>query len=259
MKDISRELIAILDKYGTDYKRALQENSRLDYLYALSDIRENLLEWYPFPEEAALLQVGSDYGALTGLYSRRVRQVVVLDESEENLHVNRRRQEDEGRENITYIAGSLPEYAAQGKPQFDIVVLAGSLMPPYEDFIRAAKSVLKPDGRLITAVCNQFGMKYWAGAKKDEHSFSKRELTRLLTGNGQEGTVEYYYPMPDYRLPSSIYSDSYLPVKGDLTNTLTVYDYPDYLLMDIGAAYDAVCEDGQFENFSNSFLTIWHV
>ena len=69
--------------------------------------------------------------------------------------------------------------------------------------------------------------------------------------------MEFYYPMPDYKLPISIYSQSYLPGKGDLTNTLTAYDYPKYLLLDIGASYDAVCEDGQFENFANSFLVIW--
>lgn len=256
MKDISKELINILDKYGSDRKKALQENSRLDYMYALSDIRENLLEWYPFPQEASLLQIGSDYGALTGLYSRHMKQVTVLDESDGNLEVCRIRHKD--KDNITYIAGSLPEYAAQGRPQFDIVVAAGSLVPPYEDFIRTAKGLLAPEGRLIIAACNQFGMKYWAGAQKEEHSFSKKELTRLLTGDGTDGILEFYYPMPDYRLPSSVYSEDYLPRKGDLTNTLTVYDYPQYLLLDIGAYYDAVCEDGQFDNFANSFLTIWH-
>ena len=67
----------------------------------------------------------------------------------------------------------------------------------------------------------------------------------------------FYYPMPDYKLPSVIYSDRYLPKKGDLTGMPALYDYPEYLLMDVGAAYDAVCEDGQFENFANSFLVIW--
>lgn len=256
MKDISKDLLKLLDKYGSDRKKALQENSRLDYLYALAEIRENLLEWYPFQAEGTLLQVGSDYGALTGLFSRMVSHVTVLDESEERLEVCRRRYGD--RTNITYITGTLPEYAVKGKLQFDYTVAVGSLKPPYESFIKAAKSTLKEGGTLILAVCNRFGMKYWAGAGKDEHSLSKRELTGLLTGDGSGGTLEFYYPMPDYRLPSAIYSEDYLPGKGDLTNTLTVYDYPQYLLLDIGAAYDAVCDDGQFENFANSFLTVWH-
>ena len=73
MNDLSPEIRNLYQKYHGDIKKLLQENPNPDYLYALSDIRENLLEWYDFDENASLLQVGSDYGALTGLYSRRVR------------------------------------------------------------------------------------------------------------------------------------------------------------------------------------------
>lgn len=278
MNDISKEIRDLIQRYGSDTRQALQEHSRLDYLYALSDMRENLLEWYPFRPDACLLQVGSDYGALTGLYSRKVRQVVVLDPSAENLEVNRMRNKQA--ENVSYVNGGLLEAArhrlvaeakdgpgtdsglGEAEMLFDYVVMIGSLEPDYQARIQAAKSLLKPGGELILAVCNRFGMKYWAGASRDEHSFSKREITRLVTGEdsedgGESGSLEFYYPMPDYRLPITIYSQSYLPGKGDLTNTLTAYDYPKYLLLDIGASYDAVCEDGQFENFANSFLMIW--
>lgn len=266
MNDISKEIIELIQTYGADTKRALQEHSRLDYLYALWDMRENLLEWYPFREDASLLQIGSDYGALTGLYSRKVREVVVLDPSEDNLTANRMR--NKGAENIAYVTCGLEEAAERGLVAasdggeavlFDYVMMIGSLEPEYEAQIRAAKSLLKPGGELVLAVCNQFGMKYWAGARKDEHSFSKKMITRLVSGDDKEehDNLEFYYPMPDYKLPITIYSQTYLPGKGDLTNTLTAYDYPKYLLLDMGASYDAVCEDGQFENFANSFLMIW--
>jgi len=88
MNEISRELINSLNKYHGDRKQILKEHPRLDYLYALSDQRENLMEWYPFRPESTLLQVGSDYGALTGVYSRKVASVDVLDESPERLAMN---------------------------------------------------------------------------------------------------------------------------------------------------------------------------
>ena len=75
--------------YKGDRKQALKEHVWLDYLYALSDQRENLVEWYPFRGDGCLLEAGSGYGALTGVYSRKVAHVDVLDESEENLEVNR--------------------------------------------------------------------------------------------------------------------------------------------------------------------------
>lgn len=263
MKDISREMMEIIQRYGDNTRQALQEHSKLEYLYALSDMRENLLEWYPFKEEGSLLQIGSDYGAMTGLYSRKVREVVVLDPSGDNLEVNQKRHKDA--DNICFLEGDLLDYAksqmeAEGK-RFDYVMMIGSLEPNYEARIQAAKQMLKPEGELIIAVCNQFGMKYWAGAEKDEYSFSKKTITELIVGErvaeSKPGDLEFYYPMPDYKLPITIYSQSYLPGKGDLTNTLTAYDYPKYLLLDVGASYDAVCEDGQFENFANSFLTVW--
>lgn len=258
MKDISKEIMELLERYGTDTKRALEENSRLEYLYALSDIRENLLEWYPFRKEGSILQIGSDYGAMTGLYGRRVKEVVVLDPSADNLRVNAMRHQGAG--NITYTEGNLLQYARAQKTEegkrFDYVIFVGTLVPDYEDHIRAAKSLLNPGGELILAVCNSFGMKYWAGAQKDEDSFSKKKITGLVQGK-DEIAPGFYYPMPDYKLPVTIYSEDYLPGKGDLTDTIIAYDYPKYLLLDVGAAYDAVCEDGQFENFANSFLVIW--
>lgn len=257
MKDISKELMEMWERYHGDVKQILTDYSRLDYFYALSDMRESLLEWYPFRPEGTLLQVGADYGALTGLLSRKTAEVTVLDQSQDQLEFCRKRYAEAG--NIREICGDLTGFQKeQAVEQFDYIVMAGSLKPDYEAQIAAAKALLKPEGELIVAVCNSLGMKYWAGVPKDEHSFSRKAITKLLTGKetGEE-ELEWYYPMPDYKVPMSIYSQGYLPVKGDLTNTMTAYDYPKYLQLDVGASFDTVCEDGQFENFANSFLMIW--
>lgn len=246
MREISQEVLALLEQYGTNYKQALKENRKLEYLYALAEMRENLLEWYDFKKDAKLLQVGADYGALTGLYSRQVKQVTVLDSSKEAILVAKARYKEAS--NIVYEEGELCDHKTAS---YDYVILAGSLQKSYSEQIEQAKRILNPGGILIVAACNKLGMKYWAGANRDEVSVTKRQLEKCLEG----GT--WYYPMPDYRLPSVIYSESYLPKKGDLTDALAVYDYPKYLLMDVGAAYDMVCEDAQFENFANSFLVIW--
>ena len=51
MKQIEKELMELLKAYGGDRKQALKEHPGLEYLYALSDQRENLMEWYPFRVE----------------------------------------------------------------------------------------------------------------------------------------------------------------------------------------------------------------
>ncbi len=253
MNDISPELKKLFIKYHGDTKKLLQENPKLDYLYAFSEIRENLLEWYEFDEAGSLLQIGSDYGALTGLYSRRVRQVTVLDPDRGNLSVNRLR--NEGQENIRYIAGDIDSFEEEG---FDYVVMVGSLQPPYDTHIKKAKSLLKPEGKLILSLCNRLGLKYQAGAVPDRNRLSRTEVLELLCGEDKtRGKAEFYYPMPDYRLPITLYSDGYLPGKGDLTHAILAYDYPKYLRFDLGKMFDEVCEGKQFETFANSFLTIW--
>lgn len=62
MKKINQELIALFDKYGSDRRRALRENKKLSYLYALADLRENLLDWCQFDPEQQALQIGADSG-----------------------------------------------------------------------------------------------------------------------------------------------------------------------------------------------------
>jgi 2-polyprenyl-3-methyl-5-hydroxy-6-metoxy-1,4-benzoquinol methylase len=253
MNDLSPEIRNLYVKYQGDIKTLLKENPNLDYMYALSDIRENLLEWFEFDESASLLQIGSDYGALTGLYSRKVKQVTVLDSNHNNLSFNRLRHQK--RDNINYVTGSLDTYTGE---HFDYVVMIGSLDEPYEDQIRKAKALLKPEGTLILSLSNRLGLKYQAGAIANSSMLSRQELLELLCGNkGQDGNAEFYYPMPDYKLPVSIYSDSYLPSKGDLTHAILAYDYPKYLRFDLGKMFDEVCEGKEFQTFANSFLTIW--
>ncbi len=246
----------LLEIYGEDHKKLLEEHPDLAYLYALSPQRENLLEWYPFRPEGRILQVGSDFGAITGLLARRAAAVDVLDPSEEDLEVNRLRHETQaGLSNLRYIRGALTGGEPLPEAAYDYVVIAGSLGGEPEEELKAARRLLAPEGELLTAVCNPFGLKYWAGARRDACGLPWNRLRQALLAEG--GVMDCYYPMPDWRLPVTIFSDRYLPGKGDLTDTITAYDYPPYLFVDVGAAYDAVCADGQFPAYAGAYLTVW--
>ena len=85
MRKIDDEIQALLSEHRGDIRSILKDNHRLDLLYALSSQRELLLEWYDFEPEAEVLQVGADYGALTGLLRSSVSAVTVLDETESAL------------------------------------------------------------------------------------------------------------------------------------------------------------------------------
>lgn len=271
MKDLNQKIISLIDKYGGDAKAALRDNVNLDYFMALAPLRENLLEWYEFKTDASLLQVGADFGALTGLFMRRVGKVDVWDEAEESLAVvGARFPEASGKDTraagkeadgecareeaaggcLSLINGSLKGLSESGK-RYDYVVCVGTMKEPKEEWASLLASLLKPGGTLLLAAENRFGLKYMAGAGRDAVSVTRKELSRLFPG------CTFYYPMPDYRVPSAIYSDQFLPGKGELSGMHPLYDFPEYLSMDVGADFEAACEDGQFANFADSFLIIW--
>ena len=115
MKKIDEEIQALLKEHKGNVREILEQNSRLDYLYALSSQRELLLEWYDFKSDASLLQVGADYGAMTGLFRRSVSRVTVLDESKKALETVQMRYP--GAPNIRYEEGTLSDYAQKHKKE----------------------------------------------------------------------------------------------------------------------------------------------
>ena len=259
MGQTAERLLELLDQYGGDEKQILRENRELEYFYALSDMRENLLEWYPFGREDALLQIGSGFGAMTGLFAARAGEVTVLDGDEEDLAVNRRRHG--GRDNINYVNCTLDEYAARaakggetapgGAGLYDCVTLVDGLGENPEETIALAKSLVRPGGVLLLAADNPLGLKHWAGAPAEAGAMGRTRLLELLPG------AECYYPLPDYRAASEIYSDGRLPGKGDLTGMVISYDYPQFLRTDVGASWDKICQEGSFREFANSYLMVW--
>ncbi len=109
MRKIDDEIQMLLKEHRGNIREILADNERLDLLYALSSQREMLLEWYDFDPEGELLQVGADYGAMTGLYRTSVSQVTVLDADADALRTVEMRYP--GAPNIRYEKDTLTGYA----------------------------------------------------------------------------------------------------------------------------------------------------
>ena len=69
--DVEDRLLALCES-GRPLQAILMENEDWPILYHLSDVRENVLEWYGFDPQASLLEIGAGCGAVTGLFCRRV-------------------------------------------------------------------------------------------------------------------------------------------------------------------------------------------
>ena len=248
MKDLNSEILALLMRYHGDTKQILKENKKLEYLYALSVLRENLLEWFDFRKSWNVLQLGADYGALTGLLLERCGRVTVCDSAEAALETVRARWGEKYPALRTLLREDLP-----AEETFDCVTVIGTMVQekPAEEQIREAQRRLAPGGTLILAIQNRYGMKFMAGTPRTETSVTREDLQRILPGG------RFYYPMPDYRTASVIYSDGYLPQKGDFAGMPALYDTPKYQISDVGESLEQAVADGKFPDFANSFLVIW--
>lgn len=262
---------------GKEPEEILAGNEDWAVLYHLSDIRHNLLEWYDFDPDGTLLEIGSGCGALTGLFCGKVRSVKGIELSKKRSQINAQRNKNYS--NFEIMVGNFQEIELEEK--FDYVTLIGVLEyapsyiegeHPFSDMLRKVRGYLKPDGKLLLAIENKLGLKYWAGATEDHtgelfdglenychadgvRTFSRKELEQLLKENGFNET-QFYYPVPDYKMPVTVYSDEYLPEAGDIRNVTASYDRERYELFDEETVYDEICQEGQFPLFSNSFLVI---
>lgn len=244
-------------------------------LYHCSDIRENLLDWYPFNTEGSLLEIGSGCGALTGLFAQKVKNVTCIELSERRSLINAYRNQQYN--NVSILLGSFEDIKITEK--YDYITLIGvweyaglyvASDEPYMDMLKIVKRYLKPNGKLLIAIENRMGLKYWNGALEDHtgirysglndyinekkvRTFSKPELEKILKEVGFSN-YKFYYPNPDYKLPDAIYSDEKLPLPGEIRNYRMDFDNPRVYNFNDATVVDQLCDDEMFAYFSNSFL-----
>ena len=271
---IEDEILEILNS-GCAPLDVLKSRTDWPILYHLSDMRENILEWYDFKPHAKTLEIGAGCGAVTGVLCRKSEHVTCIDLSLKRSTINAKR--NEAYDNFEILVGNFEDIEIEEK--YDYITLIGVFeyaasyihaKKPFNAMLQKIKNYLKDDGELIIAIENKNGMKYYSGAREDHtagffdgienyvnvdmvRTFSKPEITKLL--HSEDFTdLAFYYPVPDYKLPRAVYSEKHLPGFGDLRYGGAAYDRDRMKLFSEDLAYDHVCEDGQFEYFANSFL-----
>jgi len=273
--DVENTILDIV-KNNIDFTDILHTTDNWAIMYHLTPIRRNLLSWYDFDKDANLLEIGGGCGAFSGLFADKLQEVKVVELSKRRAEIIYNRHKNH--ENLEIIVGNLNDIKFDQK--FDYVTLIGVLEyagrftegnTPFKTFLEKAKSYLKPKGKLLIAIENKFGLKYWAGAREDHtgrhfdsiegypndkgiQTFGKLELETLLKSVGFD-ELSFYYPMPDYKLPKIIYSDEYLPDIDDLFDVYSPnFDQDRLALFNEREAFKNIIKNGNFPFFANSFL-----
>lgn len=267
----------IAENQPEDYSDAILNHMSWPTYYYLTHIRKNILNWYPFAEDSSVLEIGCGLGAITNMLCDRCRDVTAVELSKRRAIAALLRCRE--RDNLEIIVGNLNDIKFEKK--FDYITLIGVLEyqgafadtdNPYLDFLVEIKKLLKPNGKLLLGIENKYGLKYWCGAVEDHtgvpfegmnqytlsnkkiRTFSRKELEEMVQDSGFKNAF-FYYPMPDYKLPTVVYSQEYLPQNANMQN-LRPYYIPNNstLVADEMAIYQDVIENNTFEFFANSFL-----
>ena len=68
--------------------------------------------------------------------------------------------------------------------------------------------------------------------------------------------MEFYYPMPEYKRAASVYSDRYLPGKGDIPHVTAVYDRQRWACIHEDEISDKLVQEKAFGLFANAYLAV---
>lgn len=277
---IEDELLAIVKQTPQEgYMSVIREKRSWEVLYHLSDLRENIVEWLPMDKTMKVLEVGSGCGAITGSFSRKAGSVTCVDLSRKRSLINAWRHKD--CDNVTIHVGNFQDIEPDLAADYDYVCLIGVFEygqayiggdTPFTDFYSIVKKHVKPGGRIVIAIENKMGLKYWAGCREDHlgaffsgledyaqggvvRTFTRGGLEQILTACGEKD-IHFYYPYPDYKFMTMAYSDRYLPKVGELSNNLRNFDRDRMLLFDEKKVFDMLIREKLFPLYSNSFLVV---
>ena len=258
----------------------LYNDSRWPVLYHFSDIRENIIEWFPMNGTEKVLEIGSGCGAITGILSKTAKDVTCIELSEIRSLINAWRNKE--CDNINIMIGNFQKIEPCIKEKYDLITLIGvweySAMyldsdNPYEEMLKIARNHLKENGKIFVAIENKTGLKYWNGAKEDHtgklysglndysdtslgvRTFSKKEIECILD-KLEMNKRTFYYPNVDYKMPDRIYSDELLPKPGEIRNFRKDYDGGRVYNFTDAIVVDQICNDDMFPYFSNSYCFV---
>lgn len=277
---IEDELLAIVKEHKPcEFPEIIEEKKNWPVFYHLSPFRTNVIDWLPIKKTDKVLEIGSGCGAITGTLADKAGSVTCIELSKKRSLVNAYRNQD--KDNITIMVGNFKDIEPNLPCDYDYVFLIGVFEygqayiggnSPYEDFMKICNRHRNEKGRLVIAIENKFGLKYWAGCREDHvgtyfsglQGYPNGGVARTFTRNGLEKIIKsagikqysFYYPYPDYKFPTLVYSDRYLPKQGELANNLRNFDRDRMVLFDEKLVFDQVIEEEEFPLFSNSYLVV---
>ena len=116
--DIEEQMLKMA-KEGVTCEDLSSEQVSFPVIYHFSDLRVNILNWYPIKKSDSVLEIGAGCGAITGTLCEKAGQVTSVELSKRRAQINYYR--NEKKDNLTIMVGNLNDMDLG--QQYDYVVV----------------------------------------------------------------------------------------------------------------------------------------
>jgi GT2 family glycosyltransferase/SAM-dependent methyltransferase/glycosyltransferase involved in cell wall biosynthesis len=251
--------------------------------YHLTPLRHCLMRPVPIQPGDRVLELGCGCGAITRYLGELGAEVTAVEGGAPRAAIAAERCSD--LKNVKVVLDDLVLF--ESEELFDWVTLIGVLeySPAFvsgEDptlaYLQQALRYLKPGGKLVLAIENQLGLKYFNGCGEDHQgtpffgvnglygpgtavTFGRNRLEEQLRKAGCQ-SVEFSYAFPDYKLPTVIVRDEAFHTDGmavsDMLLRMESRDYGNrpFRLFSEQLASNTLEDNQLLQHFANSFLVI---
>lgn len=205
----------------------------------LIEFKKNIIAWYPINSQNKVLQFGKDEEILKELKSKTDK--VDLAENVNEINDN-----------------------------YDYITLIGAFENLSNDeilnLLKELKQHLTENGKLLIAMKNKFGVKYWAGEKINSkldafesivksNNLGYNKIKEIL--NSLDLKYKFYYPLPDYNFTNVIFTNENLPSKDSIdARDLNYSEENELIMFSEREAYKQIIEQDKdmFPFFANSYF-----
>ncbi len=262
----------------TDYENIIKNDNNIETISMLSEIRKNIINWYPFKKDCNILEIGAGVGEITGELCKKAQKVTSIEFSKERGQAIAKRHED--KENLEIIIGNLKDIQINEK--FDYITLIGTLEYAPKiyktqnstiDLLKHIKTLLKEDGTILIATNNKFAMRNWCVINENDHDIeynaiskagktkedcqllSKKELETIFN-KAELGKIKYYYPLPDYRYTNVIFTKEFMPDQDNIHRNMSLFKDTEVINFHENDGFIQIIKENKnlFEFFTNSYF-----
>lgn len=249
-----------IDKYEEQqYEEILEKEGDYDKILALSEIRNNIINWYPFKKDSTILQIGANLGEITGELCGHAKKVIAIEKSLYKAQAMSKRLKSY--DNLEVVVGDFKKIPIQEKFDYIVFFDIEGENKNLEQFLKYAEGKLNKNGIILFSIDNILSIKNINCiediTKNDKkiNGMTKSKIIDIIEKFPQF-KYKFYYPLPNAKLPNIIFTDKHLPSQESILRDINLYGPNAIVAFDERDIYRKIIEEDKnlFSIFTNSYL-----